>query len=81
MVLPLTTSCEPAGAALSPRVMRTSPVSCCGLKRSGMLRMNASSARAGMAIARLIRINRAACVRFMTSFPRRRFSVNPDSRM
>src|SRR5258708_27097094 len=71
VVLPLTTSCAPAGAALSPSAMRTSPVSWLALPRIGMLRMKLSLATAGGTGAEQRRVPRTEVVRFMTSFPRR----------
>src|SRR5258708_22195151 len=71
VVLPLMTSWAPAGAALSPSAMRTSPVSWLALPRMGMLRMKLSVATAGETSAKKRRVPRTEVVRFMTSFPRR----------
>src|SRR5262245_8578405 len=69
VVVPFTTNVAPAGAALSVSVTRTAPVSCCGLKRTGMLRVKASSAKrvTGWMARTRERRPRATVARFMTA--------------
>src|SRR5258706_10549869 len=65
VVLPLTTSCAPAGAGLRPSATRTSPVSCCAFPRTGMLRVKLSLAKIAAAKRRERAIPRATGARFM----------------
>src|SRR5882724_752769 len=63
---PLTTSCEPAGAALRPSRMRTSPVSCDASNRCGMLSVKLSLAKVVAAI-RVRIVQRTGTVRRIES--------------
>src|SRR3954447_25443797 len=90
VTLPLTTSCEPAGAAFNVSVMRTSPVSCCGLPRVGISSVKLSLANAATGCdttithrtanrpAVVLFINPRSCAEVVSVFiPRREFGYSP----